>query len=512
MLSYPSVSENLGKYINARFPILYINTFEDSKADKYIKSIADRRKVFEWNGANGFVDFHTKSPLIPERTLEATLKFLLNSGDLSYALLVIKDADIYFKSEQPQENKVVALLKEFGRKIWKGENEIDAAIIIISSSIHIPKPLEKMITVMELDYPDENEIRSMIYEFIEENSNIPTVHEKLIEELSSAFKGLTEFEIKDLLSLSVAQDGKLTRKNLSLIIDQKKQIIMKADILEMIPHKEKIEDIGGLENLKEWLDKKSKVFNNGKAKDFGVPVPKGVLIAGVPGCGKSLTAKAAGALFDVPLLKLDMGRLMGRYLGESEEKMRKAIRLAEAISPCVLWVDELEKAFAGVGGNGGHEVTNRLFGTFLTWMQDKTSPVFVVATANKLNLPHELLRKGRFDDIFYVSLPNSEERKSIFEIHIGKIRRLGKGNVGQIEIGELVAETEGYTGADIEGVVSESIENAFVKGTSLTTEILSECISGTRSLSEIRPKMIEIIEEEFSKYKPASKQGVKKDG
>ena len=502
MLSYPTVNVNLARYIDAGFPILYINTFEDTKADKYIASVADRRKVLEWNGADGFVDFRTKAPFMPNQTLEATLSFLKTGKELHRKLLVIKDADAHLKSDQPVENKVVALLKEIGRKI---RNELESTIIIVSSSIHIPQPLEKMITVMELDYPDEKEIGGIINSFLETNG-IPAVHKSLQESMSIAFKGLTEFEIKDLLSLAIAQDGELTKKALQLIVDQKRQIIMKAGVLEMIPLKESIGDIGGLENLKEWLHKKAKVFNDtGKAKAFGVSTPKGVLIAGIPGCGKSLTAKAAGALFDVPLLRLDMGRLMGRYVGESEENMRKAIRLAEAISPCVLWVDELEKAFAGIGGGGG-EVTTRLFGTFLTWMQEKKSPAFVVATANDITkLPPELLRKGRFDEIFYVPLPNDDERKKIFEIHINKRR---KQDAGQIDTNALVENTEGYTGADIEGVVSESIESAYAKDNpALTTEDVLDCIRNTHSLAEIMKEELETMDNMYQerKFKKASR-------
>jgi SpoVK/Ycf46/Vps4 family AAA+-type ATPase len=359
---------------------------------------------------------------------------------------------------------------------------------------------------MELDFPNENEINAIIIDFLQ--TNRMDVLEKLREDMVTAFKGLTEFEIEYLLSLAVAHDAELTKKALHLIIDQKRQIIMKAGILEMVPFKESIDDIGGLENLKEWLSKKEKVFKDAKnAKAFGVSTPKGVLIAGIPGCGKSLTAKAAGALFDVPLLKLDMGRIMGRYVGESEENMRKAIRLAEAISPCVLWVDELEKALAGIGDGGGSEVTTRLFGTFLTWMQDKTSPVFVLATANKITkLPPELLRKGRFDEIFYVPLPNDEERKKIFEIHIKK--RRGVNSLNQININNLIAKTKGYTGADIEGVVSESVENVFVKGSSeLTTNDILECINTTHSLSEIMKDELETMDKEYNdrKFKKASK-------
>lgn len=212
-------------------------------------------------------------------------------------------------------------------------------------------------------------------------------------------------------------------------------------------------------------------------------------------------------MFDVPLLRLDMGRLMGKYVGESEENMRKAIQLAEAISPCVLWVDELEKAFAGIGsGGGGAEVTTRLFGTFLTWMQEKKSAAFVVATANNITqLPPELLRKGRFDEIFYVALPNAEERRKIFEIHLGKRRRK---DLKAIDIGKLVEATEGYSGADIEGVVSESIESAFVKGANgLTTNDILDCIHNTHSLSEIMKESLEEMSKiyEDRKFKKASR-------
>ena len=299
-----------------------------------------------------------------------------------------------------------------------------------------------------------------------------------------SFKGLTEFEIGSLLSFAVAEEGDLTRDSIKLIFTQKRQMIMKSGILDMIPLKERPEDIGGLENLKIWLRRKAKVYRAiNKAMEFGVDMPKGVLIAGIPGCGKSLTAKATAQLFEVPLLKLDMGKIMGKYLGESEANMRKAIRLAETIAPCVLWVDELEKAFSGTDGSG-HEVTMRLFANFLTWLQEKTSPVFVVATANDISkMPPELLRKGRFDDIFYVDLPNDAERKNIFDIHIRKRRNQ---DIRKIDFGKLVSKTDGFSGADIESVVVEAVENAFADGKSeLTTEYLEHTISNTKSLSVI---------------------------
>lgn len=512
MLHLPSVKENLSGYIDAGFPILYICTYDESKTDGYILDVADRKKTLEWNGADGLVDFKTKASqnIGRDHSLGAVLSFLAKGRELDRTLLVIKDADGQLASEgmhgQPEAEKVIALLKEIARKIREKDGGIDATVIIVSPTLHIPKSLEKLVTVLELDLPDEKDISAIINNFIQ-NYGISALPEKFLDEMVTAFKGLLESEIKDILSLAYAQDGELTGKTLKLIFDQKQQMILKAGVLEMIPLKESIEDIGGLENLKEWIRNKAKVFKNLKsAMEFGVTMPKGVLIAGVPGCGKSLSAKAAGKLFDVPLLRLDMGRLMGKYVGESEENMRKAIKLAEAISPCVLWVDELEKAFAGIGSGGGGDVTTRLFGAFLTWMQEKTSAAFVVATANDITkLPPELLRKGRFDEIFYVPLPNEDERRKIFEIHLNKRRNQ---DVQGIDINELVSETEGYSGADIEGVISESIESVFVKGSGkITTEDILKCIHNTHSLSEIMKEPLEEMAKlyEDRKFKKASR-------
>lgn len=512
MYAFPGVEKNLKRYVDAGFPILYIHTFEEVKADRYISDAAGGKEIIEWNGSEGFVRFQSKQPFNPPgRSLEATLELLKKGKELDRKLLVIKDIERQWttKEEAGQGglDKVTALLKGIAYKIRK--EEIDATVVIVSSVLHIPEPLEKLTTVLELGLPDEEEIGSII-DLSMKNYGLPAVNERLREEMSTAFKGLSEAEIEDLLHLAISDsdDGELTSKALRLIFDQKRQIILKAGILEMIPLKEGIDDIGGLEVLKGWLQKKAKVFKDVKAaKEFGVAIPKGVLIAGVPGCGKSLSAKAAGKLFDVPLLRLDMGRLMGKYLGESEENMRKAIRLAEAISPCVLWVDELEKAFAGVSSGGkGAEVTTRLFGTFLTWMQEKDSAAFVVATANDITqLPPELMRKGRFDEIFYVALPNEEERRKIFEIHLGKRR---KADIDKIDIDKLVSQTEGYSGADIEGVVGESIENVFVKGSSeLTTKDILDCIYSTHSLSEIMKEPLKEMAKlyEDRKFKKASR-------
>ncbi len=489
----------LVRYIDAGFPIIYINTFEEDKVDSLIPEISSGKEVYEWNETNGYIDFETKTPLQEDCSLERMLDQLKTPDLLDRKILIFKDITSYL-----DDPRIVSKVKGLARMINQG---VDATVIIVSSVLVIPKDIEKYVTILEMDYLNTDEIKTIIRGFVRDNLN-QQVDERLIEEFALAFKGLTEFEILNLLALSYADDGDLTRKDLRLIFDQKQQMIKKAGILEMIPLKETIEDIGGLENLKTWFIKKAKVYKNmNNAKKYGVDMPKGVLIAGVPGCGKSLNAKAAANLFEVPLLRLDMGRLMGKYVGESEGNLRSAIALAEAISPCVLWIDELEKAFAGIGGSGGGaEVTTRLFGNFLTWMQEKESPTFVVATANDITqLPPELLRKGRFDEIFYVGLPNKEEREKIFNIHIKKRRPQDLKN---IRVNELVSMTEGFSGADIEGVVKDAIESAFAEDKiSIHTVDVIDAIKDTHSLSEIMKDALDKMTKEYEsrKFKSASK-------
>ena len=494
-----SLKSKLVRYIDAGFPIIYVNTFEEDKVDTIISEIRSGKEVYEWNETDGYIDFETKTPMMEDCTLEGLLDQLKTMELLDRKLIVLKDITAYL-----DEPRIVSKIKGIARLINQGA---DANVIIVSTTLVIPRELEKYITILEMDYLNTDEIKGIIRSFINENS-IENISDSLIDELATAFKGLTEFEINNLLALSYADDGELTRRDLHLIFEQKQQTIKKAGILEMIPLKESIEDIGGLENLKEWLVRKAKVYKNMSiAKAYGVDMPKGVLIAGVPGCGKSLSAKAVAKLFEVPLLRLDMGRLMGKYVGESEGNLRKAISLAEAISPCVLWIDELEKAFAGIGGNGGGaEVTTRLFGNFLTWMQEKESPTFVVATANDITkLPLELMRKGRFDEIFYVGLPDEEERKRIFEIHISKRR---SQDLNGIRVIDLVKKSKGFSGADIEGVVKDAVESAFADGkNSIETQDIISAISNTHSLSEIMKEDLDKMTKEYEsrKFKNASR-------
>ena len=485
---------NFVRYINAGFPILYVDTFENSKAKKIIHDICRQngRGVIEWSLSDA-CDYSVDPPLtIPKAGLAATLKLLLDDGNLDNKILILEDA--HFELDKPEN---ISALKFVAQKITDGEFNLN--ICIISPLVPLPKELENFTTIMELDTLTTDEIKELIIDF-SERQYIDVPEKDLLDKLVTRLKGLSQTEIDNILSLAVAEDGMLTYSDLPLVLEQKQQMVRKSGILEMIHVKENMNDIGGLENLKAWLLRKAEIFKQiKKAQDFGVDIPKGVLIAGMPGCGKSLTAKAAAKAFDVPLLRLDMGRLMGKYVGESEGNMRRAIKLTEASSPCVLWIDELEKAFAGIGG-GGSEVTTRLFGSFLTWMQEKDSLAFVLATANKIDaLPPELLRKGRFDETFYVDLPNDRERRKILEIHVKKRR---KADLAKIDLDKLVAETKGYCGADLEGVVREGIESAFVaKKDALTTDDILSVIKNTHSLSEIMKDAIDDMKKTYEDLK-----------
>ena len=499
--------ERLREYIDANVPIVYIAGYDDKSAVETILKVTGRRRVWEWNRMFGVMDrkditgkkaVEKKEILDSDVSLENFILSGVRDRDFDEKIVIVKDVASYL-----EDDDMVALFKNACLRIEEGL--LDTVFIFISSTLTVPKELEKYITILEEEFLSEDGIKEKIDLFIEEQNS--EIYEKLKEEMAIAFKGLSALEIDTILSLAFSKNGELTKETLDLIMEQKKQMIQKVGILEMVPIRESMEDIGGLNVLKEWIGKKAKVLNNMKeAEKFGVELPKGVLIAGVPGCGKSLNAKATAKLFNVPLLKLDMGRLMGKYVGESEKNMRQAISLAEAIAPCVLWIDELEKAFSGIGGNGGGaEVTTRLFGQFLTWMQDKKSAVFVVATANDImKLPPELMRKGRFDEIFYVQLPNAQERHKIFEIHIRKRRPM---DLEKINIQELVEKTDGYSGADIEGVVKEAVENAYVKGNvEVTTTDFKEAIEATHSLKEIMGDSITELEKQYKerKFKSAS--------
>lgn len=487
----------LASYIDALYPIIYINHFDFKVIDTIISDIADDRKIIEFNNGLGIIDFGTKS-MMKECDLYNFLKLVKDDGYENSMLIVLKD--IHSQLDNPD---IVSLLKYIAERNLYNEN-YNASIFIVSSKLRIPEELEDLITVFDIPLPTISEIKSIMTEFTIDLDIY--VDEDILNEIAISFKGLNEFQIKQILNLAYQDGGCLDFDDKQLILSQKEQLIKKAGLLEMIPVNETIDDIGGLENLKEWLYKKERILKNlDKAIKYGVDIPKGIMIVGMPGCGKSLAAKATAKLFEIPLVRLDVGRLLGKYIGESEENMRKALKLSEAISPCVLWIDEIEKAFSGVGSNGGaSDVTTRLFGQFLTWMQEKENTVFIVATANDISkIPPEFLRKGRFDELFYVDFPNNEERRKIIEIHLQKRNKWNK----DLDIISIVKLTSGYNGADLEAIVKDAIESCFIEGRKqLTTDDLKNAQQNIKSISSTLEKRINEIKEAVKDMdlKPAS--------
>lgn len=480
----------LSSYIDALHPIIYINHFDFKVIDDVIEKIGNNVNCVEFNNALGLIDFKTKSPM-KECNLENFLKLTMDDGFEQETFIVLKD--VHGELNDP---KIISLLKRIAENNLYKE-DYSATIFILSEKIVIPFELENYITVFDFPLPTLSEILDIIRNFIDDMDI--KVEEDVINEIAFSFKGLNEFQIKQILNLAYQDGGNIDKEDKGLILKEKEQFVKKSGMLEIVNYSETIDDIGGLENLKTWLIRKAKIFANiDKAVKFGADIPKGVMVIGMPGCGKSLTAKATSRLFGIPLVRLDVGRLLGKYVGESEQNMREALKLAEAISPCVLWIDEIEKAFAGVGGEGGgNDVTTRLFGQFLTWMQEKENTVFIVATANDISkIPPEFLRKGRFDELFFVDLPNGEERRKILEIHLKKRNKWNK----KIDSIALIKETKGYNGADIEAVVKDTIELAFIEGRdTITTNDLLEAAKDVKSISSTLIDKIQNIRDNIKK-------------
>ena len=476
--------EVLRSYVESHYPILYLVTFEDELCDQDIRSLADDRTIFEWNLALGCVDFKTKRGQTHYLDLPAALSNYLDQ-DLDNHFVVIRDAHLVL----PDSPLAISRLRMLVSRIVY-DNYTKATIFLVSSQAYVAPELAPFITVFDQEPPDEQGVRELIddharaYEY--------DIEDDVAKRLVVACRGLSEYEINRLLNRGYQKDGTVGDDDVRLVVEEKRQIVKKSGILEMVSSSEEMEEVGGLDNLKDWLEQKNKVMANlATANERWIDTPKGTMIVGMPGCGKSLAAKATSALFGLPLLRLDVGALMGRYVGDSEANMRRALRLAEAVSPCVLWVDEIEKAFTGIGGGGaGSEITSRLFGYFLTWMQEKTRPVFVVATANDISvLPPELLRKGRFDEIFYVDLPKEKERAEILKVHLKK-RRI---DLDDDKVAELARRTGDLSGADLEGIVKDAIERAFVEHEAVTRDIIDEAIeSNRRYASMMKDKVMEL--------------------
>ena len=503
---------NLSKYLRARRPIVWVHSGDYKEVDAIVKEATKEYKnkaIFEYR-AFGAVNFETKVKSDEVVDLYNFLDILFSVGFKTNVFLLIKNTE-----EEMKDARNIAFIKKIAEKMYNDIN-YNFNIIIVDENVNVPKGLEKFTSIIDIETMDETTINQYIQDFAQKNN--ARIYWDDLGDLSISLKGLTKLDLDHVLNMMLEENyGAISKGANQIIIREKGQIIKKSSILEIIDFKEKIEEIGGLEGLKEWLSSKAQVFRRlDEAKKFGVDTPKGVLLVGMPGCGKSLAAKASARLFNVPLLRLDIGRLLGKYVGESEHNMRVALKTAESISPSILWIDEIEKAFAGIDQNGGaSDITKRLFGQFLTWLQEKENTVFVVATANDITaFPPEFLRKGRFDEVFFIDFPNEEERERIFEIHLEKRGKMSD----DINLKELAEETEGYCGADIEEIVKNAVENKFILETEneeekkITTNNLLEATKSIDSLSNILSDKIDILKKSYKKFKIKSASQKIKNG
>jgi SpoVK/Ycf46/Vps4 family AAA+-type ATPase len=352
----------------------------------------------------------------------------------------------------------------------------------------VPIELEKEVVVLDFQLPDMAELNKVLTAHQEQNRGRRLTTEAR-ERLLRAALGLTKDEAEKVYRKAQVTTGQLTENEVNIVLSEKKQLIRRNGILEYLEEDETIDAVGGLEELKTWLTQRSNAFTE-RAREYGLPQPKGMLILGVPGCGKSLIAKTTSRLWGLPILRLDMGRVYdGSMVGRSEANLRNALKTAESISPTILFIDELDKSFAGSGGSGDSDggTSNRIFGSFLTWMQEKKSPVFVMATANRVErLPGEFLRKGRFDEIFFVDLPTPEERQDIFGIHLTKRRE----DIARFDLGQLAKMSDGFSGAEIEQAVVAAMYEAFAQDREFTQLDIIAALKSTLPLSRTMQEQV----------------------
>ena len=455
-------------YLKARYPILAIESFEEERAIVEIQKMAQEihHELYVWNSTDG-VKQNGKEAGTKTNDLKAAIDFCESKAreQGNKSIFVFCDAHSYL-SGTPNNAVYRRRLKDFAINI---RNRYQSNCILVSPAFELSNDLQKEVTFVEFPLPSRDDIKNQITDFVNRYRNVQgvtvDVNDDLIERFVNASIGLTNVEIENCFSKALVSDRRLDEADLKDLLNEKKQIVKKSGILEFIDTNLNLSDVGGLTTLKKWLELRSHCFDE-TAKAFGVKAPKGVLLTGVPGCGKSLTAKCVAAAWNMPLLRLDMGKIFQGLVGSSESNIRLALRTAEAIAPSILWIDEIEKGLSGTGGGSDGGTSTRVFGTLLTWMQEKTEPVFVFATANNINgLPPELLRKGHFDEIFFVDFPSFEERKKILEIHISKLKR----DMSHFDLDRLARlcgeETFGkdvvLAGAEIEAWVGDALIEAF---------------------------------------------------
>ncbi len=493
-----AIVKTLVEKLKAGYPAIYLQTHEDSRAIEAIEQAAEvaDRKVYTWLLNRGLVTQTNKGPGVVADT-EKPSKAMQQAAKMNEKTVVVLRHFHHYMEDPDAQAAFLALIPEFKKS--------KRHIILTSPVVKLPPELEKEFSLIEMPLPTRDELLGIVDSITSSDVGKPSDEIRL--HLAEAARGLTVSEAENAIALAgvkpnlneegVPKKGKAIEWGPNVVLDEKCETVKKSQMLTYYPASGKgLDQIGGMVPFKQWITRRAAIFKDwDAAMKFGCDIPKGVFAVGVSGTGKSLGARATSDAFGLPLIRVDMGSIFGGIVGQSESNARAVIKFLEAVSPCVGWLDEIEKGFAGSsGGQLDSGVGARVLGTFLTWMQEKTAPVFIYATANNVAaLPPELLRKGRFDEMFYVALPNRLEREEIFKIHIAKRNRahmIGK----QIDVSQLAEMTKGYSGAEIEAVVKDSIEEAFTIKKDLNMFDMQEAIQNIVPLSKLMKEEIEALE------------------
>ena len=477
-------SEEFALLLRACYPLIYISTTEEERLESAIANVAQKignRQAYIWDFVDGYQENNPNNAGVGKRNPLQALEFVEKMPAKAGGIFILRDFQRFL-----EDISISRKLRNLARSLKSQPKNI----VIVSSQVEIPAELTEVLTVIDFPLPTAQEIKTEIKRLIlATGQNLP---DKLLNEIVRSAQGLSLERIRRVLTKAIATHGRIEPEDVELILEEKRQSIRQTQILDFYPATEQISDIGGLDNLKDWLLRRGGAFSD-RARTYGLPHPRGLLLVGIQGTGKSLTAKAIAHHWHLPLLRLDVGRLFGGLVGESESRTRQMINLAEALSPCILWIDEIDKAFSGVEGRGDSGTTSRVFGTFITWMAEKKSPVFVVATANNIKaLPPEMLRKGRFDEIFFVGLPNQEEREAIFKVHLARLR---PHNLGNYDIKRLAYETPDFSGAEIEQTLVEAMHIGFSQNRDFTTDDILESASQIVPLARTAQEQIQFLQD-----------------
>jgi SpoVK/Ycf46/Vps4 family AAA+-type ATPase len=477
------MKEELNILVQAQYPLIYLITPEEERAEQAIEKIAkdntEYKKVFVWTVTRGMVEYGQPRSSTQHNTVSPEAAIEWTTRQKEGGIYIFKDLHPFI------DGPVITRWLRDAIATFKGSDKV---IILMSPVQTVPIELEKEVVVLDYPLPNLAELNQVLSDrlLVSKTKRLDT---ETREKLLKAALGLTKDEAEKVYRKAQVKAGRLTGEEVNIVLSEKKQLIRRNGILEYIEEDETINSVGGLEELKRWLTQRSNAFTE-RAREYGLPQPKGMLILGVPGCGKSLIAKTTSRLWGLPLLRLDMGRVYdGSTVGRSEANLRNALKTAESISPAILFIDELDKAFAGGSGSGDSDggTSGRIFGSFLTWMQEKKSPVFVMATANRVErLPGEFLRKGRFDEIFFVDLPSSAERQDIFKIHLGKRR----SDISRFDLEQLTKVSDGFSGAEIEQAIIAAMYDAFAQDREFTQLDIIAAIKATLPLSRTMTEQV----------------------